>query len=179
MNSTESGSTLYTQCQSMSTKQCDTGWIDAKCCGEGSTQHQDPTRNSYRPSAGLDPIPNMKTVTITSLTKKTRGSLYRMHMIRQEAAFELQTSVGEHGYITELDIDRYLIANYEPKRGEEARTEAQRQKWEATRKMARESYAKHYANDGITYVRTAQYHCPLHRSKTETSSTAHCRHPLT
>ena len=80
------------------------------------------------------------------------GSLYRMHMIRQEAAFELQTSVGDREYITELDIDRYLIANYEPEPGEEARTEAERQKWEATRKMARESYAKHYASDGITYV---------------------------
>jgi hypothetical protein len=75
-----------------------------------------------------------------------------MHMIRQEAAFELQTSVGDREYITELDIDRYLIANYEPEPGEEARTEAERQKWEATRKMARESYAKHYASDGITYV---------------------------
>ena len=64
-----------------------------------------------------------------------------MHMIRQEAAFELQTSVGEHGYITELDIDRYLIANHEPKRGEEARTEAARQKAQATMDMIRASYA--------------------------------------
>ena len=46
------------------------------------------------------------------------GSLYRMHMIRQEAAFEMQTSVGDNGYITELDIDRYLIANHEPEEGE-------------------------------------------------------------
>jgi hypothetical protein len=50
------------------------------------------------------------------------GSLYRMHMIRQEAAFELQTSIGDNEYITELDIDRYLIANHEPDKGEEERT---------------------------------------------------------
>ena len=50
------------------------------------------------------------------------GSLYRMHTIRQEAAFELQTSVGDREYITELDIDRYLIANHEPEEGEEERT---------------------------------------------------------
>ena len=42
------------------------------------------------------------------------GSLFRMHMIRQQAAFDLQISAGEHGYITEQDIDNYLIANYEP-----------------------------------------------------------------
>ena len=82
------------------------------------------------------------------------GSLYRMHMIRQQAAIDLQNSAEDdnHAYITEQHIDDYLIANYEPKKGEEARTEAQRQKWEATRKMVRESYAKHYASDGSTYV---------------------------
>jgi hypothetical protein len=80
------------------------------------------------------------------------GSLYRMHMIRQEAVFELQTSIGDNEYITELDIDRYLIANHEPDKGEEERTESQRQKWEATGKMSRKSYAKHYASDGTTYV---------------------------
>jgi hypothetical protein len=36
------------------------------------------------------------------------GSLYRMHMIRQEAAFELQTSVGDNEYITELDISQTM-----------------------------------------------------------------------
>ncbi len=71
INSTESGSTPSIQQPSTSDKQCDSGWKDAKCCGEGSIQHQDPTRNSYRPGAGLEPIPNMKTVTITSLIRKT------------------------------------------------------------------------------------------------------------
>ena len=76
-------------------------------------------------------------------------------MIRQQAAIDLQHSAEDdnHAYITEQQIDDYLIANYyEPKKGEEARTKAQRQKWEATRKMVRESYAKHYASDGSTYV---------------------------
>ena len=49
----------------------DTGWIDAKCFGEGSTQHQDPTRNSYMPSVGLDPIPNIQTATLTKKTLRT------------------------------------------------------------------------------------------------------------
>ena len=62
-----------------------------------------------------------------------------MHMTRQQAALDLQTSVGEHGYITELDIDRYLIANYEPMHGEEERTLAAWQKKEATKDMIRAS----------------------------------------
>jgi hypothetical protein len=69
-------------------------------------------------------------------------------MIRQEAAFELQTSVGEHGYITELDIDRYLIANHEPEEGEEERTNAARQKAQATMEMIRASLSR----DGRPYV---------------------------
>ncbi len=76
------------------------------------------------------------------------GSLYRMHMIRQHAAFDLQTSAGEHGYITEQDIDNYLIANHEPDEGEEERTLAARQKARATMDMIRASHAR----DGFTYV---------------------------
>ena len=45
-----------------------------------------------------------------------------MHIIRQQAAFDLQASVEEHGYITEQDIDCYLIANHEPVKGEKERT---------------------------------------------------------
>ncbi len=82
------------------------------------------------------------------------GSLYRMHMTRQQAALDLQTSVGEHGYITELDIDRYLIANYEPMPGEEERTNAARQTAQATMDMIRASYRKDgwLPRDGQTYV---------------------------
>ena len=65
-----------------------------------------------------------------------------MHMIRREAAFDLQTSVGEYGYITEQDIDTYLIANHEPYEGEEERTHAARQKAQATMDMIRASYAR-------------------------------------
>ena len=68
-----------------------------------------------------------------------RGSLYRMHIIRQQAAFDLQTSAGEHGYITEQDIDSYLIANHEPDEGEEERTLAARHKAQATMDMIRAS----------------------------------------
>jgi hypothetical protein len=75
-----------------------------------------------------------------------------MHMTRQQAAFDLQTSVGEHGYITELDIDRFLIANHEPEEGEEERTEIRRQKQEALQKRVRESYVKHFSKDGSTFA---------------------------
>jgi hypothetical protein len=80
------------------------------------------------------------------------GSLYRMHMIRQRAAIDLQHSVEDDAYITEQQIDNFLIANHEPEEGEEERTEAMRQKMKATRKMIIESYAKRYAKDGFTYV---------------------------
>ena len=65
-----------------------------------------------------------------------------MHITRQQAAIDLQTSVGEHGYITELDIDRYLIANYEPEPGEEERTNAARQKAQDTLNMLRASSSR-------------------------------------
>jgi len=80
------------------------------------------------------------------------GSLYRMHMTRQQAALDLQTSVGELGYITEMDIDRYLIANHEPMPGEEEHTNVAREKARATMDMIRESYAKHYAREGFIHV---------------------------
>ena len=58
-----------------------------------------------------------------------------MHMIRQQAAIDLQHSAGEGAYITEQQIDNYLIANHEPEEGEEERVLAARQKYEATRAM--------------------------------------------
>jgi hypothetical protein len=75
-----------------------------------------------------------------------------MHMIRQQAAIDLQHSAGEGAYITEQQIDNYLIANHEPEEGEEERVLAARQKYEATREMIRESYAKHYAKEGFIHV---------------------------
>ena len=111
------------------------------------------------------------------------GSLYCMHMTRQQAAFDLQTSVGEHGYITELDIDRYLIANHEPEEGEEERTEIRRQKHEALQKRVRESYVKHFSIDGSTFAppppRLRPMPTPQKHEWHGTSSTAHCWHPLT
>ena len=68
---TSSGSTLTIQSQSTSAKQCDSGWIDARCCDEGSTQHLDPTRNSYKSGVTSDPDPNTKMATTTSLIQRT------------------------------------------------------------------------------------------------------------
>ena len=39
---------------------------------------------------------------------KDNGSLYRMHMLRQQAAIELQHSTEDGAYITEEQIDKYL-----------------------------------------------------------------------
>jgi hypothetical protein len=76
------------------------------------------------------------------------GSLYRMYMIRQRAAIDLQHSAEDNAYITEQQIDKYLIANHEPEEGEEQRTLAARQMYEARKEMIRTSYAK----EGFTYV---------------------------
>ena len=76
------------------------------------------------------------------------GSLYRMHMIRQQAAIDLQYSAENAQYITDLEIDRYLIANHVPEKGRKERTEAGRRKFEATKEMIRASYAR----DGKPYV---------------------------
>ena len=77
------------------------------------------------------------------------GSLYRMHMIRQQAAIDLQHSAEDGAYITEQQIDNYLIANHEPDEGEEERTTlAARQKMDATMEKIRASYAR----KGSTYV---------------------------
>ena len=60
------------------------------------------------------------------------GSLYCMHMIRQQAAIDLQHSAEDDAYITEQQIHNCLIANHEPEEGEEECTQAMRQKMEAT-----------------------------------------------
>ena len=57
------------------------------------------------------------------------GSIYRMHMIRQRAAIDLQHSAEDGAYITEQDIDSFLIANHEPEEREEERTLAARKRW--------------------------------------------------
>ena len=71
------------------------------------------------------------------------GKLYHMHIIRRQAALDLQHSAEDGAYITEQQIDNYLIANYETEEGEEQRILAARQKkYDDTLKMIRESYAK-------------------------------------
>ena len=50
-----------------------------------------------------------------------------MHSIRQQAAIDLQHSAEGDAYITEQQIDNYLIANREPEKGEEERVLAARQ----------------------------------------------------
>ena len=59
-------------------------------------------------------------------------SLYRMHMTRTQAAIDLRRRAGEGAYITEQQIDNYLIANHEPEEGEDERILAAQQKYDAT-----------------------------------------------
>jgi hypothetical protein len=73
---------------------------------------------------------------------RDKGSLYRMHMIRIQAAIDLRQSAGEGEYITEQQIDNYLIANHEPEEGEEERVLAAQQKYDAKLKKVRKSNAK-------------------------------------
>jgi hypothetical protein len=81
-----------------------------------------------------------------------KGKLYRMHIIRRQAAMDLRHSAEDVAYITEQHIDNFLIANHEDEEGEEERTLAERQKMDATAEMIRESYAKHYAREGFIHV---------------------------
>ena len=85
----------------------------------------------------------MATTTYISHPEDTEdnGSLYRMHMIRQQTAIDLQHSAEDGAYITEQQIDAYLIANHEEE-GEKGHTLAAQQKYEATLKMVREANAK-------------------------------------
>ena len=54
-----------------------------------------------------------------------------MHMIRSQTAIDLQHSAEDGAYITEQQIDNYLIAHHEEEEGEEEeRTLAARQKYE-------------------------------------------------
>ena len=61
-----------------------------------------------------------------------------MYLIRQQAAIDLQHSPENGAYVTEQQIDNYLIANHEPDKDEMERTIAAQQKYEATLKMVRE-----------------------------------------
>jgi hypothetical protein len=56
-----------------------------------------------------------------------QGELYRMHMIRLQAAIDLQLSTEVGAYIMQQEIDNYLIANHEPEEGEEEATLTTRQ----------------------------------------------------
>ena len=55
-----------------------------------------------------------------------KGKLYRMHIIRRQAAIDLQHSAEDGAYITEQQIDNFLIANHEDDVGEKERTLAAR-----------------------------------------------------
>ena len=65
-----------------------------------------------------------------------------MHMLRQQAAIDLQHSTEDGAYITEEQIDKHLIANHEVEEGEMKRTLEAQQRYDATLKMVRESNAK-------------------------------------
>ena len=64
-----------------------------------------------------------------------------MHMIRQQAAIDLQQSTEDGTYITEQQIEDYLIANHEDEEGEAERTLAAQHKYDSTLKMVREANA--------------------------------------
>ena len=105
-----------------------------------------------------------------------KGSLYRMHMIRQQAAIiDLQHNTEDRAYITEQQIDNYLIANHEDEEGEVERTLAAQQKYEATLKMAREANAKQaFYYEGArtrTWPKPTSAHPTDRKSTTGTSST--------
>ena len=96
-----------------------------------------------------------------------------MHTIRRQAAIDLRHGAGEGAYITEQQIDNYLIANHEPEEG----ALAARQKHDATLKTVRESNAKAgiYRDASRSWPKCA----PRRNSTTGTSSTAHYRQHLT
>jgi hypothetical protein len=71
-----------------------------------------------------------------------KGSLYRMHMIRLQAAIDLTHGAEDGAYTMERHIDNYLIANRQGEEGETERTLAAQQKYDATLKTVRESNAK-------------------------------------
>ena len=65
-----------------------------------------------------------------------------MYLIRQQAAIDLEHNTEDGAYITEKQIDSYLIANDEPEEGKMERTLARQQKYDAMLKMVREANAK-------------------------------------
>ena len=71
-----------------------------------------------------------------------KGSLYRMYMIRQQAAIDLTHKPEEGIFIKEQDIDDWLIANHEDDEATLSSIIADQQKYEATLKMVSESIAK-------------------------------------
>jgi hypothetical protein len=71
-----------------------------------------------------------------------KGSLYRMHMIRLQAANDLTHGAEDRAYTMERHIDNYLIANHQGEEGETECTLTAQQKYDATLKTIRESNAK-------------------------------------
>ena len=84
-------------------------------------------RNLVGPGKNYDDQDGYDYISHTEDTRD-KGSLYRMHMIRIQAAIDLV----EGEYITEQQIDNYLIANHEPEEGEDERILAAQQKYDAT-----------------------------------------------
>ena len=66
------------------------------------------------------------------------GALYRMHMLRLQAALDLAHGTEDGAYTMEQHIDNFLIANHEVEEGETERSLAAQQKYNATLKMVRE-----------------------------------------
>ena len=75
-------------------------------------------------------------ISTSSHTEKTRGTKDRYIACTCSDSKLIST------YITDQQIDKYLIANHEDEEGEMERTLAAQQKYEATLKMVREANAK-------------------------------------
>ena len=85
-----------------------------------------------------------------------------MHMIRQQAAIDLQHNTEDGAYITEQQIDNYVIANHEAEEGEMQRTLSVQQKYDATLQTAREANAKEgfYRNETRTWPKPVPVRTP-------------------
>ncbi len=66
-----------------------------------------------------------------------QGELYKMHLIRLQAAINLQPLMDHGAYIMEQDINNYLIAHHKPEEEEEEATLTAQQKRDATLEKVR------------------------------------------
>ena len=76
-----------------------------------------------------------------------------MHLIRLQAAIDLQPLMEQGAYIMEQDINNYLIKNHKPEEEAEATLTAQ-QKRDATLEKVRKAKAKETVNLEMARTKT-------------------------